>query len=396
MYIKIVGGTFSNAGDHLMLVAAVKALRAMHPTPDIVSSILGETTYSDRAVLGLYQTVLRPRRLCFARVVGVPILRRYGHLFGIVPDDRITAILDMSGYAYADRWGLDILRERLRDYKAARTQGKKIILLPQAFGPFESSISRKLVASLMECVDVAYARDRFSLAQLRDAVGDCEKIRLAPEFTQVLTQDQLPERTTELKGAVALVPNIQVIRQSRGISFDSYLAFWKRVAVGIRALGYKPVLIQFSRDLDTEIIDAIQVQNPGISLIRSRDPLTLRAVLGACRAAVCSRYHALVSAYSQGVPAITTSWSHKYSEFAKEYEMGDCVVAVNTSENNLYQALDNIVGANRDSLSAKLLDISHRMIASVWNMWREIAEILSLDFSVPPHIDGAKQRCWQS
>lgn len=52
----------------------------------------------------------------------------------------------------------------------------------------------------------------------------------------------------------------------------------------------------------------------------------LKAVIGASRFAVVSRYHALVAALSSGVPVVSLGWNDKYQDLLNFYTNGDCAV----------------------------------------------------------------------
>jgi len=46
---------------------------------------------------------------------------------------------------------------------------------------------------------------------------------------------------------------------------------------------------------------------------------TLRALLGGCRFLVASRFHAMISGLSEGVPSLLIGWSHKYLEVLESF-----------------------------------------------------------------------------
>lgn len=377
MYVKIVGGNLDNCGDHLMLIAAIAALRCFTPQPHIVTSILSRDSYRQRAELGLYQTLPIPRRLCLFRVAGVPILRRYGSSFGIIPDEEVELFLDMSGYAYADRWGSHVIKDRVVYYKELSKRGKKIVFLPQAFGPFERSSSQALLRELIGLADMVFARDRVSYEQVAQVSERSETIRLAPEFTQVLQ----PHHTESLRDCVAVIPNIQVIRQNHSVSQAAYLAFLDRVISGIKQIGLTPVVVQFSQHADAELVRDIRNRHHDVGVIRSGDPLRLKSAIAACRAAVCSRYHSFVSALSTGVPAATTAWSHKYVEFAREYDMEDCVLDVTADVDRVLHVLQTICIDEHQRLTEKLLARSLGQREAIQEMWSTIAEVAKCNFS---------------
>lgn len=327
----------------------------------------------------MYQTLWRPRGLRLSRILGVPVLLRYGRQFGVIPDRDLSVLLDMSGYRYADRWGLDALNISAKEYADCQRAGKRVIMLPQAFGPFEVSESRAAIRRLVSHTDLVYARDSFSFRQLLEACGDSPALRQAPEFTQILPARE-PTKPCVSADCVALVPNIQVVRQQKGVTFELYLAFWSRVVSVVRRLGFEPVVVQFSRIADSGIVDAISSAN-GVRVVRNQDPLVLKWAVGACRAAVTSRFHALVCACSQGVPVATTAWSHKYHEFAREYGMEAYGVSVKSEDGQLFEILGRLCVSERDEISKRLKEIAQVQASRVHAMWLEIAHHIGVEMA---------------
>ena len=60
-----------------------------------------------------------------------------------------------------------------------------------------------------------------------------------------------------------------------------------------------------------------------VTLYRIDDSVRAKALVGGATLVVSSRYHGLVNALSQCVPAIGTSWSHKYAQLFADYGCGD-------------------------------------------------------------------------
>jgi colanic acid/amylovoran biosynthesis protein len=67
-----------------------------------------------------------------------------------------------------------------------------------------------------------------------------------------------------------------------------------------------------------------------IAVISEPNPVYLKGLIGNCRFVIGSRYHALVSALSQGVPAIGTGWSHKYKWLFDDYGLAEYLIDLDT------------------------------------------------------------------
>ena len=103
------------------------------------------------------------------------------------------------------------------------------------------------------------------------------------------------------------------------------------------------------------------------------DPIEIKRVLGECRLVVASRFHAIVSALTQNVPVIATSWSHKYEELLREYGCSDAILnAYNADERQVCNLIDRIVGEAYNSIVSTIHDRNVEVEKAVSSMWNTV------------------------
>ena len=86
-----------------------------------------------------------------------------------------------------------------------KRQGKKIILLPQAFGPFTDEETRAEFIKLIDCIDLAFARDPQSYEYIAQLDVPLERIKIAPDFTNLVKPEE-PDYIDELAGRPCIIP----------------------------------------------------------------------------------------------------------------------------------------------------------------------------------------------
>ena len=103
------------------------------------------------------------------------------------------------------------------------------------------------------------------------------------------------------------------------------------------------------------------------------DPTELKAVIRGCRFIVASRFHAIVSALSQGVPAIGTSWSHKYRYLFGDYQATHLLIEELEDESTIDTLLNDLCDADyRESLCRDLTCRAEMQKKQIETMWDEI------------------------
>ena len=105
------------------------------------------------------------------------------------------------------------------------------------------------------------------------------------------------------------------------------------------------------------------------------DPRVLKWLLGQAYFVIGSRFHALVSALSQGVPVLATGWSHKYETLLSEYDFLDGFVSPDAAQAEIEAKLNRVMDGD-GAARRKLLERAKLQKARTEEMWRRVFECL--------------------
>jgi colanic acid/amylovoran biosynthesis protein len=305
-----------------------------------------------------------------AGLIPARLRRRYG----LILDREVDVVLDAAGFAYSDQWGVGPSLELARATKRWQRRGTKVILMPQAFGPFENREIRRAICSAVENADLVMPRDATSYRNLTEVTGERDYIRQYPDFTNLL-EGVVPDDFDSGQCGVALVPNYRMIDKTSDVSGNSYVEFMKTCVRRLQELDARPFLLIHEGKDDERLAQAIS--GGAVPVVKEEDALRLKGILGASRAVVGSRFHALVSALSQGVPAVATGWSHKYTELFNDYGFPAGVLSIDDDARRVNEMLDSIVEASAAKrISTQLLEKSHRQKILAEEMWSEVDAVI--------------------
>jgi colanic acid/amylovoran biosynthesis protein len=135
----------------------------------------------------------------------------------------LDLVLDAGGFQFSDQWGISDINVKIWEkyLDTLKKQGTCVIYLPQAFGPFETKNGKKLAEILNKYADCIIAREEISYNHLINAGVDEKKVLLYPDFTS-LVDGIFPTRFENLKGGIALIPNMRMIDKG-SIYIDNYI-----------------------------------------------------------------------------------------------------------------------------------------------------------------------------
>ena len=380
MKYAILGVNFFNKGAELML-CAVKQQVEEWDDKNVLGGPLGMGNFRERKNAGLKHVLCRSKRpelfkekVALATSNFIPKGIRYQN--DLILESEVDVFLDASGFVFGDQWGPQKTRKMLELCTSWRRQGKKVILLPQAFGSFTDQETRAEFIKLINNIDLAFARDVQSYEYIAQLNVPLDRIKIAPDFTNLVKPEE-PAYIDALVGRPCIIPNQKMIDKTSPEVSQSYLLFLETSLKYLREKGLKPfILLHESGDKKIGYLlqDKLQVED---LVINENNPLYLKGIIKRCSFTIGSRFHGLISALSQGIPSIGTGWSHKYQMLFKDYECPEMLVTPDSDKSEYLAKLNLLIDEQtRNELSAKLLIASEYQKQLSRQMWAQVKKTI--------------------
>jgi len=347
MIIEIKGCGCHNKGAEMMLLTILQELKSDEIKFCVPAG--PNLKYECYSKYGLYPKLWLNIKGFQIGKIGKFIPKRLREIYGIIIDEEVDVILDASGFAYSSQWGDSPTIEMAKNVLRWKKQRKKIILLPQAFGPFDNEVIRKHMKIIIENADLVFARDEDSFNYLYE-ISKSENIKLYPDFT-ILFKGKLPPYWDN-KLEVAVVPNKRM--KDKRKDSEQYEIFMKEVIEYFQKNGVQPFFLIFGGKEDEELANSINnLLKKKIPLIIEGNPYFIKGIIASTRGLVGSRFHSLVCALNSNVIAIGTGWSHKYRNLFKEYDFEDGLIDFNMDFDVVKNRL-NLIISNDKKVKEKL------------------------------------------
>ncbi len=331
--ILVVGGEFSNKGAELMIHSARKQIREHFPESQLylAPTLAPLEKIKESGFLPLnfplfhvgYKT---PR--AFDLSLKYPLfmkqyvkLRKWAEFEGDVELMDIDIVFDISGYAFADKWGMTPLVNVNTLMKHIIANDGKYIFLPQAFGPFKEN----QIPVIRECIDLCtlvIARDKVSYENLKSVTDNTSKIKQYSDITLSMTVDSAKKKSTSVDYC-CIVPNVRMLDRG-GVEWQKeYISLLKSSIEYILSNSTLEIkLVNHSKTDDKELVNELgdmYASGTRVTMIFEEDPLLLKGILGNAFFNLASRFHAVASSLSGNIPCVMTAWSHKYYELAQDF-----------------------------------------------------------------------------
>jgi len=379
MLVEIKGVGFVNKGAELMLLATLGEVHsAIKNVRFTIAPNTGSCPYEKLAVLGIYSKMWLQRYRIQWGYLGNLIPRKLLRTYGLVADSEVNVVLDASGFAYGDQWGPNNTIAMAKAIRRWKKQGTKVILLPQAFGPFSSPQIRKAFRVVATYADRIYARDPVSYKHIVDLVGQAPCLKQAPDFT-VLLKGEVPPSFDRTLHEVAIIPNQRMVDKTTDSIAEHYIPFLVTCVRCFVDAGYKPFFLIHEGKGDEELArEVVRQFRYDVPIIMEDNPLNIKGIIGSCKAVVSSRYHGLINALSQGVPAIGTGWSHKYRALFDDYGSPDFLLFPDSTEEQIKSTLASFI-QDREEIKKRLAQHATQHKQLTIEMWNDVLKIMTLE-----------------
>lgn len=371
-----------------MLWVAAEKLRQYDPSVRIAVEP-SHSTFQQRGEYGLYSLApplvpQRPRRLPY--LIGpmdaashlVP--RTWQQAYGLVRRSQVDALVDISGYAFGDKWNPLMSRAMAARLRHFRRRKKPTVLLPQMFGPFEKPASREAFEPVLQLADLIYAREQASREWLERLNKSSRKIGLAPDIT--IFCDPLPPDAPPAKPYACLVPNMRMRDKAAETWGGDYDRAMVEAAKALQQHGIQPYVVIHDgggEDLAVGQEIAEQASLSDEFVYRESDPRKIKGFIAGARMLIGSRFHALVASLSTATPAIALGWAHKYEHLLQDFGVSDYCASHTEGVAGVLERIERLADpAINEQVSEELKRRKASMQVQNDQMWDEVLKCLNL------------------
>ncbi len=331
MKIVLSGVETHNKGAELMLYAILQEIEKKHPEAEVYipySNVLQGLNYV-KSHLHLRYTPCS--KLAYNK--HIKRLFRYLHLpksffyrSNIVKD--ADWFIDGSGFLFTDQWDINENRIAMWKYmlKTVHANKGKIILLPQAFGPINKPNTKKILSIISKYASCIFPRENVSYEYLKNSgVVDMNKVKVFTDFTS-LVDGEFPKGYEGLKGGICIIPNRRMIDRGM-ITLENYLLLLSSIIEKAKESNRPVYLLNHEGGKDALLAYKCRERiGADVEVVTGLNALEVKGLISSAYLVVTSRFHGLASALNSCVPALATSWSHKYEELYHDYALPNAVL----------------------------------------------------------------------
>ena len=336
MNYVITGAGFHNRGAESMLYSLITAIQEREcDESDFTISILCAQPNEAKTPLlkknikiikdsnSLRKKALRPFALFSAH------LRKNKALLDFIRAFKdCDVVLDISGYSLSSQWGEFSSYKTLSTIRLAKKFKKKILLLPQSFGPFDypenTKILLKDIKKWLSEADLIFVREqagyeRLEKLGLHNTVLSTDIVLQGPELQRPIYRENLPSRDIAIEpNSVLIIPSKRVFER---MNREFFLQLYFQIITQLLN-HHLNVYLAYYDITDMAVCQDIMNLFPHTSQVRyissDLDCMEYTKILPKFKFLITSRFHSAVHAYRHNIPCLIIGWAEKYQELTKQ------------------------------------------------------------------------------
>lgn len=282
--------------------------------------------------------------------------------------------IDASGFAYGDKRGYQQPLETLLIIDYLKTIHVPFYFMPQAWGTFKDTQVAANCKLMLEKADGFYTRDDQSRSYVASLLQ--KEINSIPLMPDIAFHFPIPSNDPESiypgilklaseKRIIGISPNMRVLeRMGKADASNSYVKILLDT-IQLLQKDYHVLLIpnEIRPPKDNgkddsflcQLLFSISESKENLHLIQGyRTAEEIKSIIKTCSFLIASRFHSLIFALSLGIPCVAISWSHKYRELFKLFELEHLVVEDKDMEFPIIQQKIESCLSNLESLGQKI------------------------------------------
>ncbi len=338
--IIIVGGSLANKGAQAMTFTVVDQMKRKFPNKKfyLFSIFEFETIESYKYKFNITPWTNWHRILlsCILHKYFIKTFKR--SLFDTKIENIIentALIIDISGYRFSSQFDQNYWIFYILDIIIAKKQEIPYLIFPQSIGPFNFSFKNRiffypLAKYYLKYPKVIFSREYDGLRYL----SQFKNINIKKTFDIVIQnegynlsniyREEIKSKDYNiLPNSVCIIPNRMVIER---IKTEKIYSIYSHILKKLMKAKKNVYILRHSNG-DVEICEKIKnllTNNERIYLISDDlNVIEIENLIKKFDFVIASRYHSIIHAYKNGVPAIVIGWAVKYYELLEYFKQAD-------------------------------------------------------------------------
>jgi len=256
---------------------------------------------------------------------------------------RLTAVIDISGYALSSERGFGNTERIVKNLKKAYDFNTPYYFMPQSYGPID--YPKYKIAELKELFSFArivYTREAYgnslliNTLNLNNTKSSCDLVLQNKSLVKADVYFHLPKSTNigkyKIENGVIIVPNTNLLRYK---SLAELKTIYKIMIDHLLFIGKQVHIVPHSDD--TMLCKDIYLDYTNANNVylwnELQDSFEFSDIVKQADFIIGSRYHAIIHSYKCLIPCIALGWAAKYNELLSSLNQENYTIDIRSNFN---------------------------------------------------------------